>query len=275
MRLIADIGGTSSRWVDISKGIGSLIKLDGHNPVLSRGPEFISGLDHFPSEAVTDIIVYGAGCGEAERASGIRNPLQRIFGRARIQVNSDLLAVAHGLLGEQQGLVAILGTGMNVGWYDGSMLLQRLPSLGYLIGDEGSGAHIGKTFLNDLYYGRIPPETLNRLFPGGVPELANTIAFVYGSEAGNRALASYTHVLSECVDDIYVSDLLSRCFREFVHLLRGQHPAAERRTIAISGGIASAFTSVLSPLLNEVGVESLIIEPDPIEGLLRYHQRVM
>lgn len=272
MQLIADIGGTSSRWLDLETGMSSLLKLKGFNPVANRGAGFIAGIERLDPENVHELSIYGAGCGSEVRRQEVKTLAQKDFPNATINVQSDLLAVARALFGNGIGMVAILGTGMNVAHYDGEKLHQRVPSLGYLLGDEGGGSDIGKHFLNDFFNARVPIELIVKVFPNGNPALAKTISEVYGHEAQNRALATYTKALAGYQDHAYVQALVGSAFKRFTDLIAEHHPRHETQRIGVSGGVAAGFEGILKPALKEIGAKDISIVADPLEGLLNYHR---
>src|SRR5690606_39215318 len=169
-RLIAEIGGSSSRWAFIPVSGDPLIfprageVLPGYNPLSGDAGIFSNGVKEYFDrncaqvfEAV-ELNVYGAGCGTAERQDLMSGALRTLWPEAKIAVDSDLMAAALGLCDGSPALVVILGTGMNAGHFDGRVLHRPMPSLGYILGDEGSGADIGKTLLQDAFYRRMPPD---------------------------------------------------------------------------------------------------------------------
>ena len=272
MQLIADIGGTSSRWLKPSAGMASLVKLKGFNPVAQRGSSFIEGLERLQPKSIKELTIYGAGCGSEDRKNTVRQLAEQVFSNADITVHPDLLGVARALLGREKGIAAILGTGMNVAYYDGDQLHQRVPSLGYLMGDEGSGADIGKHFLRDLFNRRIPIDLIVKVFPNGNPALAKTISQVYGHEAQNRAMASYVGPLAPYQEETYVKELVSASFKRFTALVQEHHPEEEFGNMVVSGGVAAGFKGILRPVLEEAGVRELKVAEDPLEGLLAFHR---
>jgi len=272
MKLIADVGGTSSRWLNVDQGMASLVKLKGFNPVADRGTGFIQGLEQLTPNEVDHLTIYCAGCGTEERQAQVKALAAHVFSNAAIVVHSDLLAVARAFLGTTSGMAAILGTGMNVAYYDGNQLIQRVPSLGYLMGDEGSGADIGRQFLKDLFNRRIPIELIVKVFPNGNPGLGATIKEVYGNEAQNRAMASYAGLLATAQDHAYVQELVGEAFKRFSALIKEHHQEGELQRISVSGGIAAGFQVLLEKELKHTGFEEVAVAADPLEGLLTYHQ---
>lgn len=258
--------------MDLDDTSNEVIELEGFNPVADTNGSFIMGLERFDTSQVDAVTVYGAGCGAGERAEVVTNELRRLFPTASITVHSDLLAVARSGLRDYPGMAIILGTGMNVGWYDGDALDQRLPSLGYLIGDEGSGADIGRHFLNDLYYDRIDRDVVDKLFPDGAPPLAETIQRVYCGRAQNRALASFAQLLSDHLDLPYVRELIESRFSSFAKLVRENFLKNERERMVVSGGVGSGFSDLLDPILrSRLHAVNITFLRDPMEGLRSYH----
>src|SRR5690606_15491628 len=108
------------------------------------------------TNAITQIFFYGAGCSAESSKKIIQTALSYIFTHANIQVNTDLVGAAIALLGNTPGIIAILGTGMNVGYWNGTNIEYTSPSLGYILGDEGSGAYLGKLLLTAYFYDELP-----------------------------------------------------------------------------------------------------------------------
>ncbi|MFT3885415.1 MAG: hypothetical protein QM724_08295 [Flavobacteriales bacterium] len=217
-----------------------------------------------------NVEVYGAGCGTVERAERMRNALARVWPAARIDVWTDLLGAARGLCGRQPGLVLILGTGMNVGYYDGAGLGTPLPSLGFILGDEGSGADIGKHLLADLFHDRIPAALRDRLFPDG-PALGDVVQCVYREPGAQRYLAGFTGRLDQALDEPYVRQLLQGRFSALAGSIAGAFPEAQRAVVHATGSVAFAFEALLRGTLAEHGMYLSAVTRDPLPGLVRYH----
>ncbi|MFN3874449.1 MAG: hypothetical protein ACK4L7_00875, partial [Flavobacteriales bacterium] len=201
--LIAEIGGTSSRWALLdATGAASILPvageaMPGYNPLSGDGAAFARAVaEQFGSRlpiglSAARIHVYGAGCGTPERAAAMEAAIRQVWPSAAIAVRTDLEGAAIGLCGSEPGLVVILGTGSNAGWWDGAHLHASFPSLGYVLGDEGSGADIGRALLQDAFYKRMPQEASWALFGPGGPGLTEVLDAVYRSPFPSRALAAY------------------------------------------------------------------------------------
>jgi glucosamine kinase len=275
--VVADIGGTSSRWGVLLPGAAPRIidGLPGFNPAVGDPRVFIAALrDRFHSEAIsaTEVFAYGAGCGTLQRATRMAEVLLSVWPQARVDVASDLMGAAHGLLGDQPGLVLILGTGMNAGWYTGAALHQPMPSLGYILGDEGSGADIGKQAVTDALHGRMPQEIRTHLFPDdfGMPLVVEQL---YRGSAPQAWLASFVEPLGGMMDHPYVLDLIASRSKLLVRQLRNYFPAEQCMQIHATGSVAFGFQTVLANVLEEAGMHLSEVQRSPLPGLLNYRSR--
>lgn len=280
--LIADIGGTSSRWGRIGHD-GAIAAwteaLPGFNPATGDGATFARAVRaHFQAEAprliaCKAVAIYGAGCGHEVRRERMRGVIAEVFPEAAIDVRSDLLGAARAVYGDGSGIVLILGTGMNAGRYDGVRLDLPMPSLGYLLGDEGSGADLGRHLLNAVYYGRTGPATLERLFPNGVPDLAHTLERLHGSSSPAQELASHAARLAGALDDPFVLGILADRFGVLAGSLQRFFGAGQVAEVRAVGSIAHHFQVPLRQALEQHGFALTDVLRDPLDGLLRYHAR--
>ncbi len=273
-RVVADIGGTSSRWGVLREGNDAQVLdgLPGFNPAIGSPELFLRAVrERFQREAidVADLFVYGAGCGTPERAARMAEALLSIWPAARVDISSDLLGAAHALLGDRSGLVLILGTGMNAGWYDGSTLHTPMPSLGYILGDEGSGADIGKHLVREALHGRLPADLLRLVFPDGA-DLAAVVQALYRGGSPQAWLASFTGRLSPAFAHPLVLELTTARFRELARVLSGYFTQEQRASVYAIGSVAFGLKEPLRAALAEFGMELTVVQASPLPGLLRY-----
>lgn len=275
---IGDIGGSSSRWAVIDGGRGEALKgtFPGYNPLSGdplplqerlREAARLRGGGQDPT-----VVAYGAGCGAKERARRMQAMLQGVWPGAAVRVETDLLAAARALYGDGTGLVLILGTGMNVGHFDGDFIHTPMPSLGFILGDEGSGADIGKHLLRDALYGLVPTGLQEGLFPEGM-DLAEVLASVYRSPAAQAYVASFAKALAGRMEDHYVHDLVVSRFFALSRLLSRFFAPEERREVRAIGSVAYGFQDALAHALAQKGMTLKAVERDPMPGLLGYHLR--
>lgn len=272
--VVADIGGTSSRWGVIAEGRAAVILdgLPGFNPAVGEPNVFVAALkERFRAEGVEvdDLFAYGAGCGSLDRSTRMAEALLSVFPGARVDVASDLMGAAHGLLGGSPGLVLILGTGMNAGYFDGTDLHQPMPSLGYILGDEGSGADIGKHFLHDALHGRVPDVVVRNVFPDGL-DVVSVIERLYRGAGPQAWLAGYAASLAPLRSEEYVRMLIDGRFRALAELIRHHFADMAPLGIRATGSVAYGYEEFLDRALTAVGFRLNGVEPSPLQGLLRY-----
>jgi len=275
--MIADIGGTSSRWAALdASGAAELPgALPGFNPAVGDPSALQAALGgNGPitagSSAVDELLVYGAGCGSVERKALMRDALRPFWPAARITVESDLLGAARGLYGRKAGLVLILGTGMNAGYYDGHDLHTPMPSLGYVLGDECSGADIGKRLLRDQFYQRIPERIAKLLFPESL-ELSEVVKALYREPAPQSWLASFTARLADHLDEAYVAGLIGTRAEALAEVLGSFFTPEEYHETRALGSVAFGFKPLLEAALAKKGIRLSEVRKDPMAGLLAYH----
>ncbi|MCB0769154.1 MAG: hypothetical protein KDC00_01970 [Flavobacteriales bacterium] len=284
-QMIGEIGGSSSRWAWLRED-GSVVtwpakgdRFPGYNPVSGDGADFSSELlalfDDRDSEVlrVPMVRVYAAGCGAKQRQERMQLAIANVWPHAKVQVESDLTAAALGLCNEEGGLVLILGTGMSAGHFDGSHLNCPMPSLGYLLGDEGSGADIGRTLLQDAFYERMPSADKDLIFGSAVPVLTDVLDRVHRASHPARELAAYAALLAPHMDRPYVRELITGRFHALTEVIRHFFPLEQRRRVFATGSVAYGFRDLLADCLLDAGMTLTVVEADPLSGLVRYHQR--
>jgi N-acetylglucosamine kinase-like BadF-type ATPase len=251
--------------------------LPGFNPLNGDAVLFAEGLKSYLQERAPDalevpeVLVYGAGCGSPDRKARMALTIAGVWPRAAVHVDTDLMGAARGLLGRGQGLVLILGTGMNAGHFDGHQLYRPLPSLGWILGDEGSGADIGRNLLQDAFYRRMPVDILEQLFGPDGPDLDAVLAEVHRSPFPARALAARTAGLSPLLEEPYVRDLLRSRFHALAELLVTFFSPEQRSEVSATGSVAWGFREILSECLLDRGMTLTAVERDPLPGLVRFH----
>ncbi len=276
MQLIIDSGSTKSKCclVDQSLIVQEIIT-EGINPYVTseqKIAEILHNLNEQLSVKPTEIFYYGAGCSNEKNNSLIEKYLRNINASATIEVSHDLLAVARSLCGRSAGIAVILGTGSNSCLYDGEKIIRNTASLGYVLGDEGSGAYIGKKLIAAYLYDRMPEETRNS-FQKKFESLSLELVLnkVYKEEAANAYLASFCKWASENLNDEYVQNLVYVSFKEFIELHILPYGKSLSNKIYSVGSIAYYFSEVCKRALEEYGYEMYLGAQDPMEGLINYH----
>ena len=269
--LIADSGSTKTDWA-----LGDLrIKTQGINPFHQDeatirhilNDELIPNLKPQTSNLNT-IRFYGSGV-RPELQEKMRQLLQEAFPQAtHIEAQSDLLGAARALCGRHEGIACILGTGANSCLFDGQQIVMNTPALGYILGDEGSGASLGKHFLNALYKGRLPKSVMTAFESELQMSMSQVIDRVYRQPQANRWLASLSEFISKYKDEPSVNDLITSNFREFItHNIKPY----QRHDLPLSavGSIAYYYQEQLRQAAQEEGYTIGLILRSPIDALVQ------
>lgn len=281
--VIGEVGGSSSRWAWVHAHGERLLppkgeSLPGFNPLSGDADVFVKeAVDRFTTLCpemlqAANVVVYGAGCGDAARTERMRAAMAHIWPGAGVRVHTDLLGAAHGLTAGAPGLVIILGTGMNAGYFDGELLHCPMPSLGYILGDEGSGADIGRHLLQDFFYQRMPQHLREQVFGPEGGDLGAVLQALHRGPAPARSLAAHTAALAGLLDEPYVRELVLSRFHAFAELLVAFFTPEQRRSVYATGSVAWGFSELLAECLLDRGLTLTVVERDPLPGLVRYHR---
>ena len=282
--LIADSGSTKTDWALLSSSSltvnGSvIIKTQGINP-FHMSEDTISGiLENELKLQISDLISQISNLSIYFYGSGVRPELEEKMVRLlktafpeaeQIEAKSDLLGAARALCGHEEGIACILGTGANTCLYDGQRIMQNTPALGYILGDEGSGANLGIRFLNALYKNQLPAE-IKAEFERQGHTLSEVIDRVYRQPMANRFLASLSPFIYQYLDVPEISTLVEGCFRLFVEK---NIVAYGRRDLPVSavGSVAFFYKEQLQKALEREGFMLGRVLRSPIDGLVEMEQ---
>jgi N-acetylglucosamine kinase-like BadF-type ATPase len=276
MRLIADSGSTKVDWRAIhSDGSVQEITTAGINPFFMTEEQIVYELQQnlLPdiSASVNEIHFYGAGVSSPEKVLVLQNCFRKVFPKARSSAYTDLLAAARALCGRKAGIAAILGTGANSCFYDGNEIKDNVPACGFILGDEGSGAVLGKKFISD-YLKRQLPADLNQLFDQKYNLTYNSvIERVYRQPFPNRYLATFSVFLHQNKKHPYVEKLLRSSFEEFFTRNVMQYEF-KKYPVNLVGSVAYHYEDIIRDVAKGLGVKIGTILQSPIEGLAEYHK---
>ena len=273
--LIADSGSTKTDWCIVDEsGAFSTIRVKGMNPYFQDEEEISSEIEKKLLPAVGDNVIdtvyfYGAGC-IFDKVKVVENAIKKHITAKRIFVESDLQGVARAVCGKTEGIACILGTGSNSCLYDGDKIVSNISPLGFILGDEGSGAVLGKLLVGDLLKG-ILPERLKSLFLeqyGLTP--AYIIDKVYRQPFPNRFLAGFAPFLAEHLDEPSIYRLVADSFYAFIYRNVKQYHRDDCE-VSFVGSIAYFFRDILSAVASDTGIVLGKIVQNPMDGLLQYH----
>lgn len=291
MRLIIDAGSTKTEWILMDgKEVKDRFLTAGFNPnygdiqvledmvnhvetrfiAFPNNDESLSRRDK--STSLQAIYYYGTGCGNEQNCQLIKEVLQQHFHNAGIYVTHDLMAVCHAVLGREKGIACILGTGSNSCVYDGEKIMDKAISLGYLVGDEGSGMHIGREVVRAYFYGFMPEDLRQQFDATYHLELKDFILKLYHEEQPSKYLASFAKFAGEYQNEPYIHDLVKDCLKAFVKVFVLRFKGCKEMKVSFVGSVAYHFKDVLRECFVEYGLMMGEVMQAPAEGLIRYYQ---
>ena len=194
-----------------------------------------------------------------------------VFGIDDINIFSDLLGTCRSLFGNNKGIAAILGTGSNSCLYDGEKIISNIPPLGYILGDEGSGAHLGKTLVSDLLKDQLPEELKKMFFEEFETSKDLILENVYRKPNANKYLASVSLILKNHIEETECYDIVFKCFSQFFERNILQYESSEIHTISFTGSVAENYNEVLFHVCEHHGMNNGKTENNPISGLIKFH----
>lgn len=281
MKLIVDSGSTKTDWCFAdSSDVYVLVHTDGINPVVQSYDEMLSVVQEqmlprakqqsLDLASLNEVYFYGAGC-TPELRLAVEKALRVAVGKKpSVYVDSDLLAAARALCGTDSGIACILGTGSNSCYYDDEGIKEHTPALGYILGDEGSGAVLGRNFINGILKGTLSRELRDEFLEEYQISQADIIDKVYHSATPNRFLASLSKFILPHIDDESLEALVVRNFENFI-ISNIRNYSEAKPVINAVGSVAFLYRKQLEQAAMSQGYELGKILKSPLEGLLDYH----
>jgi len=289
MILIADSGSTKVHWCLVTaSGQCSDVRTDGINPLFQTCDAMRNSISNqlLPQIApllwagtLTHVFFYGAGC-TPEKKVFVQRALEMVFKKAEVFVASDMLGAARGLLGRNAGVACILGTGSGSCYYNGEQIEWSVPSLGYILGDEGSAAVLGKHLVSDLLKNQLGEDLKELFFKEFETSMADIIENVYRQPFPNRYLAKLSRFCADHLDDKRIHSLVYDHFVQFirrniVQYFSPDHPsplANHPSPVGFVGSIAYFYKPVLEEAMRDEGLAMGMVLQDPVEGLKEFHK---
>lgn len=277
MIAVIDSGSTKADWKFLSKNAYPIsISTMGFNPYYHGEsiilPEIKKAFDGKIDPTVfSSIYFYGAGCSDPDLNKIIEEALKKYFINAKVIVNHDILACALATCRNEPGISCILGTGSNSCLFDGEKIVDNVPNLAYILGDEGSGGHLGKLLLQGYFYREFPEDIKNdfeELYGSDKQVFKDKI---YMEPNANVYLASFARFLSNHKDHIYIQSLVNRAFSEFVKRHVRKYQNHNNLPIHFIGSVAYHFGDILKMVLDERSLKLGMIIKKPIDNLVDYH----
>lgn len=279
MILIADSGASKTDWACVSRTDGRDIRFtsQGYNPNYISGEQIVEDIlrnlpSGFPTAEVSEIYFYGAGVTELQYPF-MQETLLKVFTDAsKVFIAMDTLASCRALLQDKPGFAAILGTGANSCLYDGCNEGLNVDSCGFILGDEGSGAYLGKRLITDFLRHNMPDKVYGLV--AGEIGMSNDeiIDCIYTKPFPNRFCARYAKFIGDNLGtDPYFGNLVKDAFRLFFKLIVTHYPDYTRYTFNSVGSVGFAFRPILEEVCGEFGMKMGNVLKAPMEGLVKYH----
>jgi glucosamine kinase len=276
IKLIADSGSTKAEWR----------LLDGKNKktIITQGisPYFLSTqqiqqilekelLPKIKSRQPDEIYYYGTGCSNPANVKSVKTALQQVFGKVSINVDHDLMGAARALCGNEPGVACILGTGSNSCYYNGKRIVKNSPGLGFILGDEGSGAFLGRKVVQYFLYNTFDPDLMDRFNAKYNTNAVEILEAVYKGPLPNRFLAGFAAFLAENRGHYMIENIIEDSFNDFFFNHLYKYKESWTHPIHFIGSVAFGFKDVLKEMCSNYELQLGRVLKQPMDGLVKYH----
>lgn len=278
MILIAESGSTKTDWrlIDKNKSVQK-VQTPGFNPYFQSSEEIITELERslrpFVNEQVQHIYYYGTGVTDEVKGKVMSNALMHVFPETlATETYSDVVAAARATLGDNAGIACILGTGSNSCFFDGSKIEFQVPPLGFWLGDEGSGGHLGKSLILAYLHKELPQDVRTAFEEKyGVIDRITVIDHAYRQPFPNRYFAAFSEFVSEHRENDFIKELIRSSFGLFFDKYLVKYPGYQQYPIGFAGSIAFYYTDFIREAASERNMQTGRIVKSPIDGLVGFY----
>jgi glucosamine kinase len=275
--IIADSGATKCEWCLVDGKKKKTIFTTGISPYFLTSLEVqdITArevMQPWKRHTIEAIFFYGTGCKNPDNRNMIKRALRKVFPDAEVAVDHDLMGAAKALCGHTKGIACILGTGSNSCYYNGKRIVQNSPGLGYVLGDEGSGAFLGKRVIQHYLYDTFDEDLRFRFDDQYKTNAIEILEQVYKKPLPNRYLASYARFLADNRGHFMVENIIEDGLNDFFFQHLCKYRESWRLPIHFTGGVSFAFQDVITQLCHSYEFELGRILKNPMDGLIEFHQ---
>ncbi len=275
--LIADSGSTKAEWVLVKGGRKKTFVTSGISPYFLDTAQIITLLQtelapRLGKVEVEMIHYYGTGCANPANAKSVSKALKKVFPSAKIDVQTDLVAAARAVCGREKGIACILGTGSNSCYYNGKKILKNSPGIGYILGDEGSGAYLGKHVVQHYFYNTYDEDLRARFDARFQTSTTEILDNVYKKPLANRYLAGYAIFLAENRGHYIIENIIYDGLNDFFWQHLCKYGEVWKTPVNFVGSVAAGFQDVIQDLCTSYGFELGTVLKAPMPGLLTYHK---
>ena len=278
IKLIADSGATKTTWCLLENDKKKTISTQGLSPYFLKTEQIeqiVSSEVQSKLKGIVpdEIFFYGTGCINPGNEKLVKKALRNLFPIYAINVTSDLMGAAKALCGDHKGVACILGTGSNSCYYDGKKIIKNSPGLGFILGDEGSGAYMGKKVVQYYLYNTFDPDLMDRFNAMFNTNSAEILEAVYKKPLPNRYLASFVQFLIENRGHYMVENIIEDSFNDFFFHHVYKYKQSWTMPINFVGSVAFGFKDVLKEMCNSYELQLGKVLKNPMDGLIKYHSK--
>ncbi|MFN5421698.1 MAG: N-acetylglucosamine kinase [bacterium] len=277
LKLIADSGATKTEWRIIGIGRHRSFFTTGISPYhmdQSQIEKVI--LSEFPTSVfkkkLASIHYYGTGCYTKPKAKIVQQALRAVFPSVQINIGHDLMGAAIALCGDQKGIACILGTGSNSCLYNGKRIVSNSPGLGYVLGDEGSGAYLGKKVIQHVLYGIFDKELMDAFIETYKTDKAEILHRVYKEPFANRYLAGFSKFLADHRGHYMIENIIEDGLGDFFNQHLETYAQRYALPVHFVGSIAFYYKDKIADLCRSYGYSIGKVIKQPMDGLVEYHK---
>lgn len=277
VKLIADSGATKTEWCLLKGNRKQTIFTQGISPYFLDTDQITDLLEKelkpvIKKIQVDEVYYYGTGCANPDNARSVKKALKKVLNAPKTEVTHDLMAAARSLCGKEKGIACILGTGSNSCYFDGKKIVKNSPGLGYVLGDEGSGAYLGKKVIQYYLYNTFDEELRARFDASFTTTATEILENVYKKPLPNRYLAGYARFLAENRGHYMIENILEDGINDFFFNHLCKYSEIWKVPVHFTGGVSFGFSDVIKELCNSYEFELGRVTQNPMTGLIEYHQ---
>ena len=280
MVLIADGGSTKVEWCVVNKGVvEKKVISEGLNPFIRTYEEIykeinINVIPLFKDFSIDTIYFFGTGCLSLSKNDILKKAIVNNLNVKNIFIESDLVGAAKGLLGNNSGIVGILGTGSNSCFYDGNKITEQIPPLGYIIGDEGSGAVLGKIFLNACLKNQLTKGIKEKFLENYNLTIPEILDKVYHQSMPNRFLGTIFQFMTLNIQDDSVYELIKNSLSDFFIKNIMQYDY-KNHSVHLTGSVAYVLEELVRHVAAKLSINIENIVQTPMDGLVKYYDSIL
>ncbi len=276
IKLLCDSGSTKAEWCLLNGKSKKIITTQGLSPYFLTTQQIQQIIEKelvpkIKNIRIDEVFFYGTGCSNPENVKSVKKAISLVFTKAKVAVDHDLMGAAKALCGRKKGIACILGTGSNSCFYNGKKIVKNSPGLGYVLGDEGSGAYLGKKVIQYFLYKTFDEDLMDRFNAKYATNSVDILNHVYKQPLPNRYLASFVPFLIENRGHYMIENIIEDAFNDFFFNHVYKYRESWQMPINFVGSVAFGFKDVLKEMCNAYELQLGIVIKKPMDGLIKYH----